>query len=109
MLFVIAFVLLGSANAPHVDDPSDPANLDHPAVIVMALASRIITGLAIGIICCSVSNYQTEICTKEVRGAIGTVFQIAIVLGLVMAYLLGLVLGKSSSRRNLLPMSNRPS
>ena len=34
--------------------------------------------------CCTVSNYQTECCPTAMRGTVGTVFQIAIVLGLMV-------------------------
>ena len=109
-MFVAAFVLLGLAKAPAVDNPAHEDSLNPMMVVIMALSSRVLTGLAIGIICCSVSNYQTEMCvnnlnctvpglisvrcscTKDIRGKIGTVFQIAIVMGLVSAYLLGLLL-----------------
>jgi SP family sugar porter-like MFS transporter len=61
-------------------------------VLVMLIASRLIVGFAIGIVCCSVSNYQTEIATTEIRGTIGTVFQLAITVGLVAAYGVGTLL-----------------
>lgn len=61
-------------------------------IVVLLIASRLIVGVAIGIVCCSVSNYQTEIATTEIRGTIGTVFQLAITIGLVVAYAVGTVL-----------------
>jgi len=50
------------------------------------------TGFAVGITCCAVSLYQTEICTTELRGAIGTVFQLFVVVGLFVVYLVGSVI-----------------
>ena len=58
---------------------------DQTNIVVLLIASRLIVGFAIGIVCCSVSNYQTEIATTEIRGTIGTVFQLAITIGLVVA------------------------
>lgn len=69
-----------------------PTTMDEPTVVYMLIASRLLIGFAIGIVCCTVSNYQTETCTTEMRGTVGTVFQIAIVLGLMSAYLVGVVL-----------------
>jgi SP family facilitated glucose transporter-like MFS transporter 8 len=65
---------------------------DQTNVKVLLFASRLIVGFAIGIVCCSVSNYQTEIATTEIRGTIGTVFQLAITIGLVAAYGIGTLL-----------------
>ena len=70
----------------------DITEVNQHNILFMLYASRLIIGFAIGIVCCSVSNYQTEIATTEIRGTIGTVFQLAITVGLLAAYAIGTVL-----------------
>ena len=72
--------------------PKDPSTVDDSTVVKMLVASRLLIGFAIGFTCCTVSNYQTETCPTPMRGMIGTVFQVFIVLGLAAAYLVGTVL-----------------
>ena len=73
VLYTIGWLLI--ALCPHKKDITVQGQTN---VKVMLYMSRIIVGAAIGVICCSVANYQTELCTTEIRGAIGTVFQLAI-------------------------------
>ena len=73
VLYTIGWLLI--AFCPHKKDITVQ---DQTNVEVMLIMSRVIVGAAIGVICCSVANYQTELCTTEIRGAIGTVFQLAI-------------------------------
>eukprot|EP01060_Flectonema_neradi_P016420 TRINITY_DN2300_c0_g3_i2.p1 TRINITY_DN2300_c0_g3~~TRINITY_DN2300_c0_g3_i2.p1 ORF type:complete len:438 (+),score=91.66 TRINITY_DN2300_c0_g3_i2:262-1575(+) len=53
-------------------------------------AARVLQGVGIGFVCCSVGNYQVEISTLPLRGAIGTCFQVGVVAGIFMVYFLGL-------------------
>ena len=53
---------------------------------------RALSGLAIGITCCVVNVYVSEIATVAWRGALGTLFQASNVAGLALAYLLGIFL-----------------
>ena len=69
-----------------------PTGIDTPTIVHMLVASRLCIGFAIGIVCCTVSNYQTEICPTSMRGTVGTLFQVAITVGLMSAYLIGVVL-----------------
>jgi len=55
----------------------------------MLMLSRIIIGLSIGIVCCSAGAYQVEISTLKLRGLIGTMFQVGVVVGLLISYLVG--------------------
>ena len=74
VLYTIGWLLI-AWGCPHKKDITVQ---DQTNVEVMLIMSRVIVGAAIGVICCSVANYQTELCTTEIRGAIGTVFQLAI-------------------------------
>lgn len=58
-------------------------------ISAMLFTGRIILGIAVGISCCTIAAYQTEICPTAIRGAIGTIFQIGIVTGLFTSYLVG--------------------
>ncbi|KAJ9458816.1 Sugar transporter ERD6-like 6 [Diplonema papillatum] len=65
----------------------DESNSGTMAVMYTA---RIICGFGIGFTCNSVGNYQTEISTLPLRGAIGNAFQVGVTVGLFTVYLLGL-------------------
>jgi len=66
---------------------SDASNMG--TIETMLIVARLLLGFAVGITCCSVSNYQTEICTLSLRGFIGTCFQLFVVVGLFTIYLIG--------------------
>ena len=53
---------------------------------------RALSGLAIGVTCCVVNVYVSEIATVAWRGALGTLFQASNVAGFALAYLLGIFL-----------------
>eukprot|EP00040_Diaphanoeca_grandis_P025241 m.139599 g.139599 ORF g.139599 m.139599 type:complete len:552 (-) comp30069_c0_seq1:300-1955(-) len=59
----------------------------------MLLIARLIIGIAVGISCCTIASYQMEISPTAIRGAVGTIFQIGITMGLVVSYILGSSLG----------------
>lgn len=56
---------------------------------VMLMLARMSIGFGVGIICCSVNAYQVELSTLKLRGAIGTMFQFGIVIGIFVTYLVG--------------------
>eukprot|EP01061_Rhynchopus_euleeides_P010670 TRINITY_DN2018_c0_g7_i1.p2 TRINITY_DN2018_c0_g7~~TRINITY_DN2018_c0_g7_i1.p2 ORF type:complete len:545 (+),score=228.52 TRINITY_DN2018_c0_g7_i1:62-1636(+) len=70
-------------------ETADFSNSKQVAQLIMA---RIVLGFAIGLTCCCVGNYQTEIATLKLRGAFGTCFQIAITIGLVVVNAAGISL-----------------
>ena len=51
------------------------------------MLARMSIGFGVGIICCSVNAYQVELSTLKLRGAIGTMFQFGIVIGIFVTYL----------------------
>lgn len=56
---------------------------------VMLLIGRFILGLAGGAFCVSAPQYGAEIAEKEIRGMIGTFFQVLTNVGILFAYILG--------------------
>ncbi|MGD9527771.1 MFS transporter [Pseudonocardia sp.] len=49
-------------------------------------ASRVVLGLAVGVMCMTVPVYLSEIAPARRRGALGVLFQVAITAGIVLAY-----------------------
>ena len=86
-VFIVGWLFI--AFAP---EPEDVTEVDQQNVCAMLIASRLIIGFAIGIVCCSVANYQTEIAPTEIRGAVGTMYQLAGTVGLLAAYAVGTLL-----------------
>lgn len=58
----------------------------------MLLAGRFIIGLAGGAFCVSAPQYSAEIAEKEIRGVVGTFFQLLIIAGILFAYIVGAIL-----------------
>lgn len=56
---------------------------------VMMLVGRLFIGLAGGAFCISAPQYSAEIAEKEIRGVIGTFFQLLINLGILIVYCIG--------------------
>jgi MFS family permease len=55
----------------------------------MMLIGRFILGLAGGCFCISAPQYSTEISEKEIRGILGTFFQLLIIAGILFVYVIG--------------------
>lgn len=53
------------------------------------LIGRFIIGLAGGAFCVSAPQYSSEIAEKEIRGIVGTFFQLLIISGILFAYVIG--------------------
>lgn len=56
---------------------------------VMLLIGRFILGLAGGCFCISAPQYSTEIAEKEIRGILGTFFQVLVIAGILFVYVVG--------------------
>jgi SP family facilitated glucose transporter-like MFS transporter 8 len=69
---------------------SDAAN--ESGIHTMLMVARMAIGIGVGIICCSVNAYQVELSTLKLRGAVGTMFQFGIVIGIFITYLIGSVI-----------------
>jgi len=61
------------------------------------LAGRMLTGFGMGMVTISVNVYIAEISPKELRGALGSLFQLNLTIGILFVYLLGEVLTTSKS------------
>lgn len=55
-------------------------------------AGRLLTGIGAGVVSVATPMYLTEIAPPAVRGALGSSFQLAVVTGLLLAYLAGALL-----------------
>lgn len=55
----------------------------------MLLAGRFILGLAGGAFCVSAPQYSAEISEKEIRGIVGTFFQVLVNVGILFVYIIG--------------------
>ncbi|XP_031348940.1 facilitated trehalose transporter Tret1-like isoform X2 [Photinus pyralis] len=57
----------------------------------MIYAGRFITGCAGGAFCVSAPLYTSEIAEKEIRGALGSYFQLLLTVGILFSYIIGFV------------------
>ncbi|XP_044270984.1 facilitated trehalose transporter Tret1-like [Tribolium madens] len=57
--------------------------------IVMIYLGRLITGMAAGASCVAAPLYTSEIAQKEIRGTLGSYFQLMVTIGIIFAYLAG--------------------
>lgn len=57
--------------------------------VAMLYIGRIINGLAVGATCIAAPLYTSEIAQKEIRGTLGSYFQLMIVIGVFYAYFVG--------------------
>lgn len=55
----------------------------------MMMIGRFILGLAGGCFCISAPQYSTEISEKEIRGILGTFFQVLVIAGILFVYVIG--------------------
>jgi MFS family permease len=55
----------------------------------MLLVGRFFLGLAGGAFCISAPQYSAEITEKEIRGVVGTFFQLLIIAGILFVYIIG--------------------
>lgn len=55
----------------------------------MLLIGRLVIGIAGGAFCISAPQYSAEIAEKEIRGTIGSFFQLLIITGILFVYLIG--------------------
>jgi sugar porter (SP) family MFS transporter len=65
----------------------------------LLVISRLIIGLGIGLSSSTVPTYLSELAPAKLRGAMGALNQIFIVLGILIAFLVGYFLGPSSNWR----------
>lgn len=56
--------------------------------LVMLYVGRFVTGMAGGAFCVSAPMYTSEIAQKEIRGALGSYFQLLLTVGVLFAYIL---------------------
>eukprot|EP01063_Lacrimia_lanifica_P028175 TRINITY_DN4073_c0_g1_i1.p1 TRINITY_DN4073_c0_g1~~TRINITY_DN4073_c0_g1_i1.p1 ORF type:complete len:538 (+),score=258.21 TRINITY_DN4073_c0_g1_i1:58-1671(+) len=93
LMYAIGFTLLVTTPivVPFHEDGHGNATADHDntASIAQLYVSRIVLGVGMGLSCVATPAYQTEISTTNLRGVLGSAFQISIVTGLVLADAVG--------------------
>lgn len=57
--------------------------------LLMLYIGRFVTGMAAGACCVAAPLYINEIATKEIRGNLGSYFQLMVTMGIFFAYLIG--------------------
>lgn len=57
--------------------------------VIMLYIGRLITGIAVGACCVAAPLYTCEIAHKDVRGMLGSYFQLMVVFGILYAYVMG--------------------
>ncbi|XP_066964873.1 facilitated trehalose transporter Tret1-like [Macrobrachium rosenbergii] len=57
----------------------------------MLISSRVVVGLAIGINCIAANAYIGELASVEIRGTLGSGFQLMVVIGIEFAYIFGAI------------------
>jgi len=66
----------------------------------MMIGGRICVGLGIGILSTVIPMYVSEMSPKSIRGSLGVLFQLAITIGLLVAFLVDLAFEKASHQVN---------
>eukprot|EP00911_Craspedida_sp_UC1_P002769 UC1_evm5s2028 len=93
-LFALGWILmiaLPSPDSPSWNGVSDSTSSNIGIIYAMLMASRIFIGLGGGVVGPAVPPYFTEVCPTPLRGTFGAVFQISIVGGIFIAYVVGMV------------------
>ncbi|CAB3365728.1 Hypothetical predicted protein [Cloeon dipterum] len=60
-----------------------------PAAVGMLIAGRLITGFCGGLFCVASPMYITEICDIKIRGLLSSFFQLLLVIGILISYIIG--------------------
>jgi len=66
----------------------------------MMIVGRIFVGLGIGLLSTVIPMYVSEMSPKSIRGSLGVLFQLAITIGLLVAFLVDLAFEKASHQKN---------
>ena len=82
---------------------SAAANVE--AVLVVA---RVIIGIAIGLASATAPVYISEVSPPDIRGRLVTFFQLAVTIGIVVAYAVGLIFDSSGDWRAMLALGAVP-
>lgn len=66
--------------------------------VELLYVGRFITGMAGGAFCVSAPMYTSEIAEKEIRGTLGSYFQLLLTVGILFSYIVGKLLFSIPSR-----------
>lgn len=59
---------------------------------IMLFIGRTITGIGLGMACLVIPLYTAEVSTKDIRGLLGSTFQLMVTIGILLSYSLGVFL-----------------
>lgn len=94
LLGAVAWLLIALVPDPDVSGwngiKSSATNVG--TIHAMLMTSRMLQGLGVGVICCCVNAYQVELSTLNLRGGVGAIFQLGIVIGIFLTYLVGAII-----------------
>eukprot|EP00667_Euglena_gracilis_P009011 EG_transcript_9149 len=85
LLYTLGWGTIAMAPVPH-----PAATQASTALLTTLFLGRTLSGVAIGFTCCVVNIYVSELAPVTLRGALGTLFQLNVVAGLLFAYLCGI-------------------
>ncbi|XP_045621780.2 facilitated trehalose transporter Tret1 [Procambarus clarkii] len=60
--------------------------------VLMLVAGRVITGVCMGVTCTAVPTYIGEFASADIRGTLGSGFQVMVTLGILLVYVVGAAL-----------------
>ena len=78
-----------------------------PGEVVLVVA-RVIIGIAIGLASATAPVYISEVSPPDIRGRLVTFFQLAVTIGIVVAYAVGLIFDNSEDWRAMLALGAVP-
>jgi len=87
VLFALGWLCIAT-----VPVPPPTATVTPLGTLTALMFGRSLTGVGIGFTCCVVNIYVSELSPANLRGALGTLFQVHVVAGLLFAYLCGVFL-----------------
>lgn len=76
--------------------------------VILLVAARVIIGVAIGLASATAPVYISEVSPPDIRGRLVTFFQLAVTIGIVVAYAVGLIFDSSEDWRAMLAIGAIP-
>src|SRR3712207_1682875 len=104
---VVSSLLLGAMAGAGIDGPLS-ARLGRRRIILIA-AINLTVGVAVGAAALIVPLYLSEVAPTEIRGAVSSLNQLMIVVGILLAYIVNALLAASEAWRTMLGLAVVPS
>ena len=97
-------LIIGSAVVFIVGSLGSAASDSEPVLVI----TRVIIGIAIGLASATAPVYISEVSPPDIRGRLVTFFQLAVTIGIVVAYAVGLIFDSSGDWRAMLAIGAVP-